>query len=214
MRGLTIAGALVVVMLAQTAASASPILDLSGPTQYIPGQTSILTFDVTLSDAVDLASYYIDVLLTTSSGAVTTDTTFGVLISIPSRYVFGPDTSDARHFLGGVDSDGATYDLLYLSDFHDANNDTTLEPVTTVAGANDNICSFALQITPAQTGDLRIMIDVNTLELTDNGLAPIAGIDELKAAMQPLTITAVPEPTTLLLLTAPAAVICRRRPSA
>ena len=199
-------------------AAAIPILSIEGlPAAYVPGDP--VTFDVTLVGAENLASYYIDLILTAESATVGADAWFDVPAPPDSQYVFFNGPNDTDNFWATTATFGLQH-FLSLSDLHDPDGDGTLDPVDTVAGVNDLIATVTLQTSPSLTGRLFLAFDAATLEL-DTHLEdpyeepiPIPGFTELQetlASAEPTELPEIPEPSLLALMAAGAAVASLRR---
>ena len=201
-------------VLAGPLASAAPILTVeNAPAQYVPGDT--FCFYVTLADAVDLASYNIELVIA-GDPASTPGSDYDVDSVLPeppaSCYVFGSTPQDKANYLYAVNTEPNAL-ALTLSDFHDPDGDFNLDPVTTVADVNDCVAVVGVITDSAYTGPLTFSFDTSTLQLDNADVQPIAGFDEVVASLAEwsLSINAVPEPAGLGLLSLPAIFLTRRR---
>lgn len=187
----------IVLALAAGAARAVPVISFSGvPATIAPG--SQFSFDVLLTGATDLNSYYIDVMLS-GAGVAGTDYFFAAAAQAPTEYVFTPDDGN---FLTAQPAN----DLLGLSDFLNAGS------VSTVAGVNDRVATITVGTSAAFVGPLAISIDDTTLELFNTDFEPIpdAAFVELDSAQVNTSVIPVPA-TTALLVPAMLTLVRRRR---
>ena len=204
------------VLLLAAPCAAAPMLAIDGlPGGYTPGQP--LTFDVLLTGAENLASYFIEIGLTLETGQPGTDAWFLEPGPPASRYVFfAHDT----HFEAAVHTVAGQH-ILSLSGFNDPDDDHVLDGVDTVAGVNDRVATVTVQTLPSLTGAIYLTLAAGTLELDtpdkDAGgtPAPIVGFATLQAdlAASPPAEVPVPEPATLALVAAGGlgAALARRR---
>ena len=191
-----------VLPLVATPCAAAPTLTLESlPAAYTPGEP--FTFDVLLTGAEDLASYFIEVELALETGQPGTDAWFPVAGPPASRYVFFDHDT---YFEAAVHTVAGQH-LISLSGFNDPDGDHVLDSVDTVAGTNDRVATITVETLPGLTGMVYLSLAATTLELdspqqTGGGVpVPIAGFATLQAdlATQPPAVIPVPEPATLAL---------------
>ena len=200
-------------------AQGSPTLFLEpadgGLAEYVPGQESTVRVHLVLPGAANLASWYMELLMVTADASLATHATFGPAAAPQAGYVFGDGPTDRAWFAAQptVIPAQSRYHLA-LSDFHDADSDFNLDPVTTVANANDVVATVHILITPDLTGDLTLSIesDTNFFELDTPESAPIEGYEDVRTGLTGLIIHAVPEPAsaTFALLAASFCLLRRR----
>jgi hypothetical protein len=195
--------------------SASPLLSMEGlPSTYVPGES--ITFNVTLTGATNLGSYFTELLLEAPGGVTGSDVWFEVPAAPASRYVF---LADSANFAASAAKFGQRY-ALSISDLHDADGDGDLEGVDALAGVNDRIAAVTIRTSPSLTGQLMLSIDATSLELDTPAVdgagnpVPVSGFSGLVASLAaagPSRVDQVPEPSSLALLGALAGLASRRR---
>jgi hypothetical protein len=178
-------------------ASASPILSITAPSAYTPGNTFDIT--VSLTGAQELASYSVSLTLSDSNGTAGTDFRFQSASQPLSRYVFTAGGNDgfAYNIPTGQEYEITVDDLL--------NSGT----VNTVAGVNDLVANMTVYTSTSLQGSLTISFDGTKLQLDNASGGDIAGFSELVANL-PETAVA-PEPATLALLSMGLGLLMRRR---
>ncbi|MCC9601046.1 PEP-CTERM sorting domain-containing protein [Stieleria sp. JC731] len=192
--------------LMSTAVSAAPVQLLYSNSAYTPG--SSFTLSVGLPAATNLGSYQIDLLLSGNSGTAGVDYFFDLAgtDAAASGYVF---PSDAL-FFDAVNTDSAMTQRLTLSDFD-------FTGVDVVPGTNSSVANVVVSTLPTYMGDLTFSVDaaaliLDTPDLTPTPIDEFASIQADTFAVLPQTISAVPEPSSILLLVIGAVgVLARRR---
>lgn len=178
------------VCLLPAGAEAAPILSLENlPTDYVPNST--FTFDIVLTGATDLNSYFVDVTLAATGGTAGVDFYFddtNLVGPTNSRYVFfGND-----FFFGGAASTFGGLATISISDAH-------VDPftgVSTVAGVSDLIATVTVHTT-GNVGALTLEIGATPF-LDDPNFSPIPEFGNLVIAPTP-PVPAIPEPSSLAL---------------
>jgi hypothetical protein len=175
-----------------------------------------VTFDVLLAGAENVASYNIEVVLEAPGAAVGTDACFAAPAAAAAHYVFGADTAMCASAVRTV---GARH-YLTLSDWHDPDGDGVLDGINTSSDVNDRVARVTLLTSPSLSDSLFVSLNAASLELDtplvdgQGAPVPISGFLALQnglAAASPREV-AVPEPSSLALLSAAAgAALLRRR---
>jgi|GEM_PF-6503036 len=180
-------------------ASAGPVFTLVKPATYTPGD--MFTVVVNIEDVNDLASFDLELQLSSTSGVAGTDFGFIELTSVPvTDYVFAADSSAGTSFSQTANTDLANNAFLTISDA----NDLGLTGVNVGTGAmNSRVLAEAKIFTTALAGNLTLTFGAGTLLLnsdllndptidlssaTFNGDGPIQG-----------GAAAVPEPTSFVI---------------
>lgn len=183
--------------------SAAPVELLFSQTTYVPGEDVV--FDVRLPELTGLSAYNIDVILSGSLPTAGTEFSVDVADITPANagYIF--DNADL--FLGAVNVESATQIRLTGSDFSDAGTDV-------VNSINDAVATIRVTTLPSYFGDLIFSVDADNLFLDDiNGFAvtEFASVASRTAAVAPIRINAVPEPSCLVALSLFGIVATNRR---
>jgi len=194
---------------------------------YVPGGT--VDLDVRLSGASDLGSYNIEVLLEDSDGLLPGGQAAGNFwlvdllpdvgspadpadLNIATRpedaaYVFGANTDPTTRLtyegvaLGyGIGLSDYGYDENLPAPFYAADTDPDQQVLAT----------FRVETGPQFAGTLRLSFDADFLFIDDPDGIPVADLDPIVLADYELFLPVVPEPATLLLLAAGAALVPRR----
>ncbi|QEG43104.1 PEP-CTERM sorting domain-containing protein [Roseimaritima ulvae] len=190
-------------LLPRVASAGMITLDVSD-TKFTPGTP--FTVSVELPALTNLASYNIDILLSSSTGTAGTDFFFdgGATTAAPTNYVFpAADWFDATSNL-----DSSSTERLTLSDF-----DAGFLGYDVVPGVNNSLAQVVVSTLPGFTGELSLSIDTGGLLLDTPDFAPnfsfipvveFDGTVVDTSASSPVAIpsastavSAVPEPTSL-----------------
>lgn len=187
-------------LLATSSALASPTVTIEAPATYTPGET--FQCQVILTGVDHLASFTMDLILSSSSGAAGTDFSFDDAETPDTWYVFtGESTVGFSHSTPG-DSQVTIGDSL---------SDLTKE-VSTAAGVNDLLALVTIQTSAQMSGILSISFDPDYLYLDNKDGSSIPYYNDLVESLAPTTLAVVPEPASLLLVSGGlGAVLLRRR---
>lgn len=178
-----------------SSAYAGPILSLDGlPSTFTPGTS--FEFDVRLSEAVNLNSYFIELTLEADKGVAGVDFFFESAAQASTDYVFeSVDPVDLGGFFAATNTTLSNHQRLSLSDFFW----DFAAGVTTVAGQDDRIARVRVG-TSSGIRTIRLFFDDTFLELYDaNGmsLSDVELTDYTLSADDSRPV--VPEPSTLVL---------------
>lgn len=162
------------------------------PSNFQPGES--FAFDVIIPQTTSLASYQIDLLLSSTTGTAGSDYLFGDVTPATSGYVF-PSNAD---FGDGTNLESSMLQRLSLSDFD-------LDGHSTVAGVNDRIATVSVQTSAAFMGSLELSVDANRLILDGPQIdpTPVPEFNQIvtDTMNQPaMVVSAVPEPGSTCLI--------------
>jgi hypothetical protein len=184
-------------------ASAAPVLTIEpSAAAYSPG--GFVDFDVRLTEAVNLASYNIDIRIQDTAGSLPGGSAYWLADLLPadaaniatrpagSGYIFNLNSDPTIRVTSIFTNGGSSYGIT-LSDYDD----------TLITGRNTDpgqqvLGTFRVQTGSAFGGTLKLTFDTLTLALDDPSVAPVAGFTSGDYSSYSVTLT--PEPATAGLL--------------
>jgi hypothetical protein len=178
------------VSLGAAPALAAPMLSIESPSSYTPG--GVFQCQILLTGADNLADFTLNLTLSGASGTAGTDYFFQDAAQPALRYVFLGQTTlgFSRSSTGGA-----------AITVGDSLASLTGE-VSSVAGVNDRLATLTVKTSAAMTGSLVLSFDTAHLVLDTSAVPPasIPGYSGMVSSLQPMSVVAVPEPATLVLL--------------